>query len=102
MFAGALSIGIILIGGFVLPSLCGMHDSNNKKLLESRPYIITAINSGDLELHDQAVKQAIAYNDRVAKGKRHLANPWINWFTDRIWKDAEFIPLDYSDVKIKE
>ena len=86
----------------LLPSALGCHYAGNEQLVNERPYIIDAMNSENLELREQAVQRALEYNDKVASGKQALANPWINWFVDRIWRDAELIPLDYSAVTVKE
>lgn len=86
----------------LLPVAFGGHYDDNEELINERPYIINAMKSEDLELREQAVQRAIAYNEKVASGKQALANPWINWFIDRIWRDAELIPLDYTTVTMKE
>lgn len=86
----------------LLPPVLGCHYEGNEELINDRLYIINAMKSEDLELRAQAVQRAIEYNDKVASGKQALANPWINWFVDRIWRDAELIPLDYTTVTMKE
>lgn len=97
------SISSVLIACVVLlPAALGCHYEGNEELINDRLYIMDAMKSEDLELREQAVQRAIAYNEKVASGKQALANPWINWFVDRIWRDAELIPLDYSTVTVKE
>ena len=93
---------VVIACALLLPVAFGGHYDGNEELINDRPYIIDAMKSDDLELREQAVQRAIEYNDKVASGKQALANPWINWFIDRIWRDAELIPLDYSTVTVKE
>lgn len=93
---------VVIACALLLPVAFGGHYDDNEELINERPYIINAMKSEDLELREQAVQRAIEYNDKVASGKQALANPWINWFVDRIWRDAELIPLDYSTVTVKE
>ena len=97
------SVSAVLIACVVLlPVALGCHYEGNEELINERPYIINAMKSEDLELREQAVQRAIEYNNKVVSGKQALTNPWINWFIDRIWRDAELIPLDYTTVTIKE
>lgn len=97
------TVSIVLIACLILlPIALGCHYAGNEELINNRLYIMNAMRSEDIDLREQAVQRAIAYNEKVASGKQALANPWINWFVDRIWRDAELIPLDYSTVTIKE
>lgn len=95
-------LATVIAGIVLLPPVLGCHYTGNEELVTDRLYIMDAMKSEDLELREQAVQRAIAYNEKVASGKQALANPWINWFIDRIWRDAELIPLDYSTVTVKE
>lgn len=99
---GFSAAAVVIACALLLPVAFGGHYDGNKELVNERIYIMDAMKSEDLELREQAVQRAIEYNDKVASGKQALANPWINWFVDRIWRDAELIPLDYSTVTIKE
>lgn len=91
---------VFVIVAYLITPIIGYQQ--NRDLVANRPYIMAAIDSDDPEFREQAIQEAIEYNKRVEEGKRDLANPWINWFIDRIWADAEFIPLDYSTVTVKE
>lgn len=80
----------------------GCHEKNNEELIKYRPYIVAAIQSDDPVFREQAIQEAIAYNEKVQKGKNARNSLWTNWFSDRIWDDAEFIALDMSEVSVKE
>lgn len=99
---GFSAAAVVIACAVLLPVAFGDHYNDNVELVNDRLYIIDAMKSEDLELREQAVQRALEYNDKVASGKQALANPWINWFEDRIWRDAELIPLDYSTVTLKE
>ena len=91
---------LILIG-YEVYFTCGGHLATNAELVRNRPYIMAAIQSDDQAFREQAISEAIIYNDKVKKGKANRQSIWINWFVDHIWDDAEFIALDMSDVTVK-
>ena len=93
---------LIIMCVVLIPPAIGAHYEGNEDLINDRLYIMETMNSDNPELREQAVARALEYNKKVASGKQALANPWINWFVDHIWRDAELIPLDYSDVRVKE
>ena len=95
------AIVLVLAIAQVIMSKMGLHEEDNKKLIESRPYLVAAIQSDDPVFREQAIQEAIAYNEKVQKGKNTRNSIWTNWLSDRIWDDAEFIALDMSDVTVK-
>ena len=91
---------ILVIIGYEVANACGVHmNEDNRELIEKRPYIVAAVNDEHAAIHEQAVEAAIEYNLKVKRGKAMAESPWTNWFTDKIWKDAELIELDFSSVK---
>ena len=104
-FEQALGFSLVTatcLGAVLIPPAIGSHYNGNEELIKNRPYIMAAIDSDDSEFREQAIQEAIEYNKKVKDGKDALSNPWISWFIDRIWADAEFIPLDYSNMTVKE
>jgi len=79
---------------------CSPGDTNTAELLDSRHKIIAEINSDDPVIHNSGIDDAIVYNREVKYGKDQLNNLWSNWFTSRLWADAEFIEVDTDSYVI--
>lgn len=69
-------------------------DTDITELLNSRHKIIAEINSDDPVTHNHGIDEAIEYNQKVKYGKDQLNSLWSNWFTSRLWADAEYIEVD--------
>ena len=98
------SFGCLLLAFYVISFACGKHLTNNENFVKDRLYIIAAISSDsdDPTFHEQAVQEAVQYNQKIQKGKERRNSIWTNWITDPIWDDAEFIALDMNNVTVKE
>lgn len=96
----AFIVMILVLIGYEIATACGLHNEDNVELLEKRPYIVAAVNDEHQAIHDQAVQAAIDYNYKVSRGKAMANSLYTNWFTDKIWLDAELIELDFSSVKV--
>lgn len=98
------SFGCLLLAFYVILFACGKHLSDNEKFVKDRLYIVAAINSDsdDPAFREQAIQEAVQYNQKIQKGKERRNSLWTNWITDPIWDDAEFIALDMNNVTVKE
>ena len=96
--------GCLILAVYVILFACGGHLKDNENFVKDRLYIIAAINSDsdDPAFREQAVQEAVQYNQKIQRGKERRNSIWTNWITDPIWDDAEFIALDMSDVTVKE
>lgn len=90
----------VICGGCAIVGASGWHAEENVKLINSRAVILAELRSTDTIIHNKGITDAIAYNQAVKNGKDYLASPWVNWLTDRIWADAEYIEVNLNEYEI--
>lgn len=96
-FTGLTFLGFA-IGAIISSS--GHHSDENLQLINSRHVILAELSSTDAATHNKGISDAVNYNQSVKSGKEQLANPWVNWLTDRIWADAEYIEVNLDEYEI--
>lgn len=96
-FSGLLFFIVSIIA---IISSSGHHSDKNLQLINSRHVILAELASTDAVTHNKGIADAVNYNQTVKSGKEHLANPWVNWLTDRIWTDAEYIEVNLDEYEI--
>lgn len=105
-FLGILAFftGLTFLGFAIsaIVSSSGHHSDENLHLINSRHVILAELSSTDAATHNKGISDAVNYNQSVKSGKEHLANPWVNWLTDRIWADAEYIEVNETEYVILE